>query len=505
MRGERIRRVVIVGGGTAGWMAAAALCKLMNGIVEVELVESDEIGIVGVGEATIPQILNYNNALGLDEDEFIRCTQGTFKLGIQFQDWRRLGHTYIHTFGQNGINLGRTPFHHYWLRGRTDARFADLWAFSPNAQAAARGRFTRAPFELGSQKVALAYAFHFDASLYAKFLRAFAEARGVKRTEGKIVDVRLDPETGFVRSLRLERGETVEGDLFIDCSGFRGLIIEGALKTGYEDWSHWLPCDRALAVPTRNVAPPRPYTQSIAHKAGWQWRIPLQHRTGNGHVFCSSHISEDEARAVLLGNLEGEALAEPRLIKFVTGRRKKFWNKNCVALGLASGFLEPLESTSIHLIQSGVSRLLTMFPKAGIQDAEIDEYNRQCGMEFARIRDFIILHYMANERTDSRFWIDCRNMRPPEELARKLALFAATGGIYREQEDLFAEASWLQVMYGQGIDPAGYHPLADQLSAAELEGFLGDLGTVIARAAEAMPAHGDFVATHCAAPTSSMS
>jgi tryptophan 7-halogenase len=496
---HRIQRVVIVGGGTAGWMAAAAIARLMGKLVEIELVESDEIGIVGVGEATIPQILNFNQVLGLDENELMAATQATFKLGIQFQNWRRLGHQYIHTFGQNGINLARTPFHHYWLRGRGDPRFADLWSFSPNAQAAALGRFTRAPFELGSQKTALAYAFHFDASLYAKYLRGYAETRGVKRTEGKIVTVEQRGEDGFIASITLERGETISGDLFIDCSGFRGLLIEGALRTGYQDWSHWLPCDRAFAVPSRNAAAPRPYTQSIAHKAGWQWRIPLQHRTGNGHVFCSSHVSEDEARAALLGNLEGEALAEPRLIKFVTGRRNKFWNKNVVALGLASGFLEPLESTSIHLIQSGISRLLTMFPNAGVHEAEIDEYNRQCGLEFARVRDFIILHYLANERTDSQFWIDCRNMTPPGELTRKLALFRASGGIYREQEDLFAEASWLQVMYGQGIDPAGYHPLADTLSARELEGFLGDLRTVIAKAVATMPAHGDFVAANCAA------
>lgn len=499
MQQDRIKRVVIVGGGTAGWMAASAIAKLLAGVVEVRLVESDEIGIVGVGEATIPQILNYNQVLGLDENDFIRATQATFKLGIQFQNWRRLDHKYIHTFGQNGVNLGRTPFHHYWLRARSDPRFSDLWAFSPNARAAAQGKFTRAPFELGTQKIGLAYAFHFDAALYAKYLRVYAEARGVKRTEGRIVGVDQNSESGFVEALRLERGEVVAGDLFIDCSGFRGLLIEEALKTGYEDWSHWLPCDRAWAVPTRNVGPPRPYTQSIAHKAGWQWRIPLQHRTGNGHVFCSARLSEDEARAVLLGNLEGETLAEPRLIKFVTGRRRKFWNKNVVALGLASGFLEPLESTSIHLIQSGVSRLLSLFPHTGLHEAEADEYNHQCGLEFARIRDFIILHYMANERTDSQFWIDCREMSVPEDLTRKLALFRASGGIYREQEDLFAEASWLQVMYGQGLDPVGYHPMADQISDADLQGFLGNLRTVIDRETAAMPSHADFIAAHCAA------
>lgn len=499
MNAERIRKVVIVGGGTAGWLAAAAFAKLLAGIVEVQLIESDEIGIVGVGEATIPQIRTYNAALELDEDEFIRATQATFKLGIEFINWRKLGHAYFHTFGDNGMPLARTPFHHYWLRARRDPRFADLWCYSPNAQAALKGRFTRAPFEMAGRSVAIAHAFHFDAALYAKFLRGFAEARGVTRTEGKIVSVDQDPESGFVDALRLERGEVIRGDLFVDCSGFRGLLIEGALQTGYQDWSHWLPCDRAWAAPTRNAGPARPYTQSISHSAGWQWRIPLQHRTGNGHVFCSAHISEDEARAVLLANLEGEALAEPRLIKFVTGRRNKFWNKNVVALGLASGFLEPLESTSIHLIQAGVNRLLSLFPHTGIHPAEVDEYNRQCTLEFERIRDFIILHYHANERTDSKFWIDCRNMSVPEELTRKMALFAANGVIYREQEDLFAEASWLQVMYGQGVDPVGYHPMADQLSPADLERFLTDLRTVIGKAVGAMPTHEAFIAAHCAA------
>jgi tryptophan halogenase len=499
MSGDRIRKVLVVGGGTAGWLAAAALAKLLPGIVQVELVESDEIGIVGVGEATIPQIRTYNAALDLDEDAFIRATQGTFKLGIEFSNWRRLGHAYFHTFGDNGVPIARTPFHHHWLRARADPRYADLWAYSPNAQAALAGKFCRAPFDMGSRQVSIAYAFHFDAALYAKFLRGYSEARGVKRTEGKIVAVQQNAETGFVEAVQLESGAKLDGDLFIDCSGFRGILIEGALKTGYQDWRHWLPCDRAWAVPTRNARPARPYTQSIAHKAGWQWRIPLQHRTGNGHVFCSEHISEDEARAVLLGYLEGETLAEPRLIKFITGRRNKFWNKNVVALGLASGFLEPLESTSIHLIQSGVNRLLSLFPHTGIHQAEVDEYNRQCSLEFERIRDFIILHYHANERTDSPFWVQCREMSVPEELTRKLALFNANGVIYREQEDLFAEASWLQVMIGQGADPQGYHPMAEQLSQEQLTQFLDNIRTVIDNAVAAMPAHEAYIAAHCAA------
>jgi tryptophan halogenase len=497
----RIRRVVIVGGGTGGWLAAAAFAKLLGGIVDVQLIESEEIGIVGVGEATIPQIRTYNAALGIDEDEFIRATQGTFKLGIEFRNWRRAGHSYFHTFGENGMPLARTPFHHYWLRARQAGHvgFDDLWSFSPNAQACLRGKFTRSAFEMAGRSMSIAHAFHFDAALYALYLRGWCEARGVTRTEGKVVDVVQDGETGFVTGVRMEKGDVIEGDLFIDCSGFRGLLIEGALKTGYQDWSHWLPCDRAWAAPTSNTGRLRPYTQAIAHTAGWQWRIPLQHRTGNGHVFCSAHISEDEARAVLLANVEGAVLAEPRLIKFTTGRRNKFWNKNVVALGLASGFLEPLESTSIHLIQSGVSRLIALFPHTGIHQSEIDEYNRQCGLEFERIRDFIILHYHANERADSAFWKERRDMAVPEDLARKMALFAANGVIYREQEDLFAEASWLQVMFGQGLDPVGYHPMADQLSDADLQRFLSDMSAVIARAVDAAPTHEAYIAAHCAA------
>jgi tryptophan halogenase len=495
----RIRRVVIAGGGTAGWLTAAALARMMAGIVQVHLVESEEIGIVGVGEATIPQIRTYNGALGIDEDAFIRATQGTFKLGIEFLNWRRRGHGYIHTFGDTGMPLGRTPFHHYWLRARKDGRFQDLWAFNPNAQAAVRGRFTRTPFAMGSRTGVVAHAFHFDAALYARFLRSFSESAGVRRTEGKIVTVEQNSESGFVEALRLESGERIEGDLFIDCSGFRGLLIEGALKTGYQDWSHWLPCNRAWAVPTANAGAIRPYTQSIAHSAGWQWRIPLQHRTGNGHVFCSDYISEDEARSVLVNHLEGDMLAEPRLIRFLTGRRNLFWNRNVVALGLASGFLEPLESTSIHLIQSGVSRLLALFPHTGIHPAEVEEYNRQCALEFERIRDFIILHYHANERDDSRFWADRREMKVPESLAHKMALFAANGVIYREQEDLFTESSWLQVLLGQGVDPIGYHPMADQLSEADLEGFLTHLQMVIAGAVDRMPTHEAYIASHCAA------
>jgi tryptophan halogenase len=490
MSDNRIRQVVIVGGGTAGWMAAAALAKALGPLVSIRLVESDEIGTVGVGEATIPQIKLFNGLLSLDEDDFIRQTQGTFKLGIEFVGWTRPDHAYIHAFGGVGRDLGMVNFHQYWLKHRQDGGTSDFWAYSLNRAAAKANRFDRQP--------GLAYAFQFDAALYARYLRAYAERLGVVRTEGKILGATLREPDGFVESVTLERGEVVGGDLFIDCSGFRGVLIEQALKTGYDDWSHLLPCDRAVAVPTSSTGPLRPYTQAIARSAGWQWRIPLQHRTGNGHVFCSRYVSEDEATATLMANLEGEPLAEPRLLKFVTGRRKAFWNRNVVALGLASGFMEPLESTSIHLIQSGLSRLLNLFPDKGFAQADIDEYNRQAGLEFERIRDFLVLHYWANQRPEP-FWTACRDMTIPSELARKIEIFRAHGRLFREPEDLFFETSWLQVLLGQGIEPRGCHPMTDLVSGPQLEGFLADLLKITADAANTLPDHADFIRQQCAA------
>jgi tryptophan 7-halogenase len=496
---DRIRSVVIVGGGTAGWMAAAALVKYLGPMLDIRVIESDEIGTVGVGEATIPQIRIYNSVLGLDEDDFLRNTQGTFKLGIEFRDWARIGDRYIHTFGMVGRNLGQTPFHHYWLRSRAMAGALDISAYSANTQAAYAGRFARME-KLGESQVAgLAWAFHFDAGLYAAYLRAYAEKRGVARVEGKIVSTSLREPDGFIESVTLESGASIVGDLFIDCSGFRGLLIEQALNTGYEDWSHWLPCDRALAAPCASAAPLTPYTRATARAAGWQWRIPLQHRIGNGYVYCSKFLGDDEAEAALRANLDGELLAPPRLLKFTTGRRKKFWNKNCVALGLASGFMEPLESTSIHLVQSGVSRLLALFPNKRFAAAEIGEYNRQMGMEFERIRDFLILHYKATERSDTPFWDYCRTMAVPEGLTHKMDLFEASGRIHRETEDLFAEASWLQVLLGQRVAPRSHHPMADLISDAQLEEFLSNVRQIIGAAVGRMPTHEEFIARYCAA------
>jgi tryptophan halogenase len=495
---KRIRKVVIVGGGTAGWMAAAALTRFFQGLIEIELVESDEIGTVGVGEATIPQIRLYTGLLGIDENEMLRRTQGTIKLGIQFRDWRRPGDVYMHAFGDVGGKLGMLDFHHYWLKARQEGHQDSLWDYSLNETAALAGRFDKLE-RLGDTPMAgLVYAYHFDASLFSRYLREFSEKRGVRRTEGRVVGVNLNGESGFIESVTLASGERVGGELFIDCSGFRGLLIEEALETGYDDWSLWLPCDRAVAVPCTTVSAPIPYTQATARGAGWQWRIPLQHRTGNGHVYASHYMSDDEAASILMSNLDGEATAEPRLLKFTTGRRKKFWNKNCVALGLASGFMEPLESTSIHLIQTGISRLLEYFPRSGFDTVEMDEYNRRCIYEFERIRDFLILHYHLNERTDSDFWIDRRNLPIPSELHRRMDLFRANGRIHREFDELFTEVAWLQVMLGQGITPAGYHPLADRVSPEQLQGFLGNIKRIIGTAVNKLPAHGDWIRNHCA-------
>jgi tryptophan halogenase len=492
-------KVVIVGGGTAGWITAAALSKLMDRVVRIQLIESDDIGTVGVGEATIPQIRRLNAILGLDEMEFVRETKGTFKLGIEFNNWGRKGDSYIHTFGDVGTNLGNLLFHQYWLRSVTAGKNASLWDYSLHYKAAYDHKFGLMDRVGNTPMTGLAFAFHFDAGLYALYLRKYAEARGVQRTEGKITDSTLDAETGFIKSVTLESGEEIEGDLFVDCSGFRGLLIGQQLGVKYDDWSKWLPCNRAVAVPSKRTEPLLPYTKATAHDAGWQWRIPLQHRTGNGHVFCDEYISEDEATETLLNNLDAETVAEPRPLRFTTGRRKEFWHKNCVAIGLSSGFMEPLESTSIHLIQSNVSRLIEMFPDKSFRQQNIDEYNRQVGKEFDLIRDFLVLHYKQTARDDTPFWQYCRNMDVPDSLKEKMALFSEAGLVYKEPEDLFRETSWVQVMVGQGIMPKGYHPMADRLTDAQLEEYLRNLQTIIHKAVDSLPAHQQFIENHCAA------
>lgn len=494
---QLVKEVVIVGGGTAGWISAALLVKMLGKSLKITLVESEEIGIVGVGEATIPPVIHFNEGLGLDEAAFLKETFGSIKLGIQFENWGQQGDSYMHAFGNFGKDYPFCTFHHFWLKAKQLDLSENFWDYSFNYQAALQNRFTKLDSIPNVNLQGLVYAYHFDAALYAQFLRRWCEKLGVVRIEGKIAHVHTRPEDGFISAVQLQSGEQIKGDLFIDCSGMHALLIEKTLNTGYEDWSHWLPCDRAWAVPTESVKPIVPYTRSIAHQAGWQWRIPLQHRTGNGLVFSSKYWSEEDARAHLLANLDAPALAEPRLIKFRTGRRLKQWHRNVVSIGLSSGFLEPLESTSIHLIQSGIIRLVKNFPHLGIKAAEVAEYNRQSQLEFEHIRDFIILHYKLTQRTDSKFWRDCQQMEIPERLARKMELFQATGKVYREQDELFSPIAWIQVMLGQGMVPQDYHPIVDALPAEQLSELLSYLKTIYSATATKLPQHDEFLKQFC--------
>ncbi len=495
------RRLVIVGGGTAGWITAAAFARLLGPSLSIHLVESDAIGTVGVGEATIPQIIRLNTILGFDENDFLKHTYGTFKLGIEFVDWGKKGDRYLHTFGDAGLNLANVPFHHYWHRAsQSGADAKDLWHYSLHQLAAAQGRFSKLDRVGNTAMTGLAYAYHFDASLYAQYLRKYSEARGVTRHEGIVSAVQRDGESGDIASITLDGGAEIHGDFFIDCTGFRALLMGQELGVGYQDWSKWLPCDRAQAVPSERLDSLPPFTRATAKDAGWQWRIPLQHRTGNGHVYSSGFTTDDAAHDVLMAGLETKALADPRPIRFATGRREQFWSHNCAAIGLSSGFLEPLESTSIHLIQSHVSRLIQLFPQSANADAERAEYNRRCAAEFEQIRDFLILHYHQTEREDSEFWRYCKNMEVPDSLTHKRELFASSGRLGRDVDDLFREASWVQVMLGQGITPDGHDPMADAISDAQLSEFLGNLRTIIERAVGGLSTHRDYIAKHCAAP-----
>jgi tryptophan halogenase len=504
MNEHSIREVVIVGGGTAGWMAAAAFARFLNnGYTRITLIESAEIGTVGVGEATIPPIITFNRMLGLNENEFLRATKGTFKLGIEFVNWGGPNERYFHPFGYHGHDLEGVHFHQLYLRERKRRVMQDISAWSMSAVAAQLGKFarpapgTRPPFGQ------LLYAFHFDASLYAHYLRGYAEARGVVRIEGKVVDVAQDGESGFVRSVRLDDGREIAGDLFIVCSGFRGLLIEQALKTGYEDWTDWLPCDRALAVPSALSGPPDPFTRATTRGAGWQWRIPLQHRMGNGYVYCSGAISDEEAARELLANLEGEPLAEPRKLSFTTGRRKLAWNANVVSMGLSSGFVEPLESTSIHLIQAGIAKLIALFPDKRFNPVERDEYNRQMKDLFEDVRDFIVLHYKATDLPGD-FWRQCREMPIPDSLQTKIDLFRAKGRVFREGFDLFATTSWVAVFLGQHIVPEDYEPAVDALDEERVAQALEEMRIGYLETAQAMPTHAEFVARCCAPPEPQM-
>ena len=488
---EKITKVIIAGGGTAGWMAAASLSKLIGRNLEILLIESDEIPTIGVGEATIPSLLILHQLLQIKEQDFVAAVEGTFKLGISFENWRDVNEDYIHSFGFTGKDCWAAGFQHFWLKGRQEGISKDFGQYCTELVAAKDNKFAVLP------NLALNYAYHMDAGLYAVFLRKMAEENGVKRVEGKIVEVGTHEQTGYIEDVKLNSGQVIEGDLFIDCTGFRGLLIEQTLHTGYDDWSHWLPCDSAVAVQTKSVGPPIPYTRSIARDAGWQWRIPLQSRVGNGLVFCSRYLSDDEAIQTILDNVEGEPITEPRVIKFRTGQRRKHWNKNCVSMGLASGFIEPLESTSIHLIQRAITRLIQMFPYAGIREPEINEFNTQMDFEIQNIRDFIILHYHVTKREDTRFWRHCKNMQIPETLQHRIDLFKQTGRVFKVPHELFGENSWIQVMLGQGLMPEQYHPIVDEMTDEELRRFLSGAETSVNKLVSKLPEHQAFINHYC--------
>jgi len=488
-----VRRVVIAGGGTAGWMAAAALSKTLGKLLDITLIESDEIGTVGVGEATIPSMLTFHRLLELDEREFMAATQATFKLGISFENWRNVDEHYIHSFGMTGKDHWTAGFQHFWMKGRKRKLAADYGDYCLELKAAQQNRFTHLDGE------GMNYAYHLDATVYARFLRKYSERFGVKRIEGKIAKVDTGAD-GDIRSLLLDSGSRIEGDLFIDCTGFRALLIGQTMGVEYQDWSQWLFCDSALAVQTPSAGDAVPYTRAIAHGAGWQWRIPLQHRVGNGLVYSSRYMDDEQARQTLLGNIVGQPLTQPRPIKFTPGQRTQTWKGNCVAIGLSSGFLEPIESTSIHLIQRSVIRLMQMFPTNGISQPDVEEFNRQAADEIAHIRDFIILHYHVTKREDTQFWRDCRTMEIPASLKHRIDLFRESGKVFRGSNELFVENSWVQVMLGQGIEPHQYHQAADLMGDAELARFLEGIRSEIATAVRQMPSHQSYVQQYCRAP-----
>lgn len=498
-------RVVIVGGGTAGWMSAAALRRqLETKDYTMTLIESDEIGTVGVGEATLPHIKTFNDMLGVDEAQFMRETRATFKLGIQFCDWNRPGDRYIHPFGAFGEPWGGVEFQHHWLRGRREGRHKfPLDDFSYSVVAARNNAFEFPNEDSKSIRSTYSYAYHFDAGLYAGFLRSWAIRRGVRRIEGQVCDVSRDPVTGNLVKLTLKSGEQVTGDLFVDCSGFRSLLLGSVMGVGWQDWTHWLPCDRALAVPCKRVGTLTPYTRSTAQAAGWLWRIPLQHRTGNGYIFSSRCIHEDAARDSLLSGLDGAAQGEPRLLRFSPGRRERAWSGNCVAIGLASGFIEPLESTSIYLIQAAVMELASLIPKSrstAIDIRLVDEFNRLNDLQYERIRDFLILHYTANRRLGEPLWDYARSMPLPDSLAHKLELFRSRSALPSHQYGLFSRDSWLAVLTGQGIVATGYDRLADAFPLSTLGERLSDFRSRIQANVDAMPSHAAFIANYAQAP-----
>jgi tryptophan halogenase len=488
-----VRRVVIAGGGTAGWMVAAGLSKVLGKRLDIKLVESDEIGTVGVGEATIPTLLNYHSLLDINEREFMAATMATFKLGISFESWRNVNENYIHSFGMTGTDHWTAGFQHFWMKGRERGLAGDYGDYCLELKAAQENRFAHLP------RNGMNYAYHMDASRYARFLRTLSENHGAKRIEGKIAKINTDPASGHIASLLLDSGSEIEGDLFIDCTGFRALLIGQTLGVEYADWSHWLFNDSAIAIQTDATGPALPMTRSIAHHAGWQWRIPLQHRMGNGVVFSSRYIDDDDAKSILMSSIVGKPLVDPRVIRFKPGHRYQTWKGNCVAIGLSSGFLEPIESTSIHLIQRGIVRLMQLFPSEGISQHDIDEFNAQANQEIEHIRDFIVLHYKVNNRGDA-YWRDAREMPVTPSLQHRIDLFRDTGRVFRVPNELFAENSWIQVMLGQGIMPRTHHQTADLMGDAELAAFLNGIRDNISRTVAQLPPHQAYVEQYCGIP-----
>ena len=489
-----MRRVVIPGGGSAGWVVAATLGRVFGPLLDISLVASDDIPTVGVGESTIPTARTFHHLLAIDERKFLRDTQSTFKLGILFENWGAIGDRYIHSFGTLGRSTWMADFHHIWMKARELGIGGDLGNYCYELKAAEAGKFAT------SETVALNYAYHLDAGLYARSLRGFAEEFGVKRVEGKISRVEQDGESGFITALALESDLRIEGDLFIDCTGFRGLLIEQTLQTGYEDWSQWLPNNSAMPIQARSVEPPMPLTRATAHEAGWLWGIPLQHRVGHGLVYCSDFMSDDRAHELLHSMVKGEILLELRTLRFRAGRRRKFWNKNCIAFGLSSGFVEPLESTSIHLFMNGVTRLVQLFPFGGVSEAVADRFNDVTGRELEAIRDFVVLHYKMTRRNDTGFWNYCREMAIPDTLHQRIELFREHAIAFQAADELFRVDSWMQVMLGQGLQPLSHHGLGDLMSDDQLRKSLDGLSTNIARAVEKLPTHQDFIQGYAAAP-----
>jgi tryptophan 7-halogenase len=494
-----LRQIVIVGGGAAGWMTAAALSRLLRPQdVSLTLVESDEIGIIGVGEATIPDMLQFNLFLGIAEAELMRATQATFKLGIEFVDWSGPGSRYFHPFGFHGIDIDGVDFHQYWLHCRASGLEHSIGDYCLTEILARQDKFAFPDLRVpGAPASYLRYADHFDATLYAAFLRRYAEARGVQRVEGKVTEVLRHAESGNITGVRLANGPVVTGEFFFDCTGFRSLLLDQTLGVPWVDWREWLPCDAALAVACRHDGPPRPFTRSTARAAGWQWKIPTQHRTGNGHIYCSEFMSEEQATATLTANLDGEILGTPRLIRFATGHRRRFWDRNCVAIGLSSGFLEPLESTSLYLIRQGISRFIALFPDASLSPILRDEYNRWMQRDFEQVRDLMVFHYFANGREEP-FWRHCRAMKIPETLQRRLALFAEGGRFLRNEGELFPNASWVAVMLGQGVRPRAIDPLIAARPAAEFEPKLEKLRRAMHEYADTLPSHAEMLGKYCA-------